>query len=103
MADHPDFATQIAGTSSFFGFVGTVLSSTVTGWGRFWGGTIDDLKTDGYLLQNATGATMLTIPVACARGAGRWSASTMTGSSEAGRRDRRRAPHAIRTIAAGPT
>src|SRR5438067_6357382 len=27
----------------------------------------------------------------------------MTGSSEAGRRERRRAPHAIRTIAASPT
>jgi predicted dehydrogenase len=46
------------------GFVGTVLSSTVTGWGRIWGATIDDLKTDGYLLQNANGATMLTIPFA---------------------------------------
>jgi predicted dehydrogenase len=46
------------------GYVGTVLSSTVTGWGRIWGATIDDLKTDGYLLQNANGATMLTIPFA---------------------------------------
>jgi predicted dehydrogenase len=46
------------------GFVGKVLSTTVTGWGRIWGATIDDLKTDGYLLRNANGATMLTIPFA---------------------------------------
>jgi predicted dehydrogenase len=46
------------------GFVGEVLSTTVTGWGRIWGVTIDDLKTDGYLLRNANGATLLTIPFA---------------------------------------
>jgi predicted dehydrogenase len=34
------------------------------GWGRIWGATIDDLKTNGYLLDNANGATMLTIPFA---------------------------------------
>ena len=44
--------------------MGEVLSTTVTGWGRIWGATIDDLKTDGYLLRNANGATMLTIPFA---------------------------------------
>jgi len=46
------------------GFVGEVLSTTVSGWGRIWGGTVADLNTDGYLLDDANGATMLTIPVA---------------------------------------
>jgi predicted dehydrogenase len=46
------------------GFVGKVLSSTVSGWGRIWGATIEDLKTDGYLLDNSNGATLLTIPFA---------------------------------------
>jgi predicted dehydrogenase len=46
------------------GYVGEILSTSMMGWGRIWGATIDDLKTDGYLLQNANGATMLTIPFA---------------------------------------
>jgi predicted dehydrogenase len=46
------------------GFVGEVLSTSVSGWGRIWGATIDDLKSEAYLLQNANGATMLTIPFA---------------------------------------
>ncbi|MBO0144639.1 Gfo/Idh/MocA family oxidoreductase [Agrobacterium sp. Ap1] len=46
------------------GFVGNILSTTMTGRGRIWGATIDDLKTDGYLLDNANGATLLTIPFA---------------------------------------
>jgi predicted dehydrogenase len=46
------------------GFVGDVLSTTIHGWGRIWGATVDNLKTDGYLLTNANGATMLTIPFA---------------------------------------
>jgi predicted dehydrogenase len=46
------------------GFVGDVLSTSVTGWGRIWGSTIDDLKNERYLLQNANGATLLTIPFA---------------------------------------
>ncbi|RKG98312.1 Gfo/Idh/MocA family protein [Corallococcus carmarthensis] len=46
------------------GFVGEVLSTSVTGWGRIWGGTVDDLKSEQYLLENANGATLLTIPFA---------------------------------------
>jgi len=46
------------------GFVGRVLSTTLSGWGRIWGFTIEDLKTDGYLLENSNGATLLTIPFA---------------------------------------
>jgi predicted dehydrogenase len=46
------------------GFVGKVLSTAVGGWGRIWGSTIEDLKTDGYLLDNSNGATLLTIPFA---------------------------------------
>jgi predicted dehydrogenase len=46
------------------GFVGSVLSSTVSGWGRIWGPTIEDLKSDGYLLDNSNGASLLTIPFA---------------------------------------
>jgi predicted dehydrogenase len=46
------------------GYVGEILSTSMMGWGRIWGATIGDLKTDGYLLQNANGATMLTIPFA---------------------------------------
>ena len=50
------------------GFVGEAVSTALSGWGRIWGATIDDLKTDGYLLDKANGATMLTIPFAHARG-----------------------------------
>jgi len=46
------------------GYVGEILSTNMTGWGRIWGATINDLKTNGYLLDNANGATMLTIPFA---------------------------------------
>lgn len=46
------------------GFVGTIVSSSVTGWGRIWGPTVEDLKTNGYLLDANNGATMLTIPFA---------------------------------------
>lgn len=46
------------------GYVGEILSTTMVGWGRIWGATIDDLKTDGYLLDKVNGATMFTIPFA---------------------------------------
>lgn len=45
------------------GFVGEVLSTTLTGWGRGWGETIDSAKASGYLLDAGNGATLLTIPV----------------------------------------
>lgn len=44
-------------------FVGEVLSTTITGWGRNWGATVESAKTSGYLLDVANGATLLTIPV----------------------------------------
>jgi predicted dehydrogenase len=46
------------------GFVGKMLSTSVSGWARIWGPVIEDLKTDGYLLDKRNGATMLTIPFA---------------------------------------
>jgi predicted dehydrogenase len=46
------------------GYVGKVLSSTVSGWGRIWGPTVEDLKTEAYLLDNSNGASLLTIPFA---------------------------------------
>lgn len=46
------------------GYVGEVLSSTITGWGRSGGPTFDPQASGGrYLLDQANGATMLTIPV----------------------------------------
>lgn len=45
------------------GVIGTVLSSTVVARANNWGGTIPDKRTYAYLLDNAQGATMLTIPV----------------------------------------
>lgn len=45
------------------GFVGEVLSTSLTGWGRGWGATIDSVKNSGYLLDASNGATLLTIPV----------------------------------------
>ncbi|WP_449415831.1 Gfo/Idh/MocA family protein [Ochrobactrum teleogrylli] len=45
------------------GYVGRVLSSTVTARGRSWGATHADAKNRGYLLHNKNGATMLTIPL----------------------------------------
>ncbi|MFM4942609.1 Gfo/Idh/MocA family protein [Aeromonas bivalvium] len=46
------------------GYIGDVLSSTVSGWGAGWGATTTDPETYGYLLDQANGATMLTIPFA---------------------------------------
>lgn len=45
------------------GYVGRVLSVTVSAHGRSWGATHPDAKNRGYLLDNANGATMLTIPL----------------------------------------
>ncbi|MDQ0391353.1 Gfo/Idh/MocA family protein [Labrys monachus] len=45
------------------GFVGEVLSTTLTAWGRGWGASIDSTATGAYLLDRANGATMLTIPL----------------------------------------
>jgi predicted dehydrogenase len=44
------------------GFVGKVLSSTLSARGRGWGASIEQMKTSAYLLDRANGATMLTIP-----------------------------------------
>ncbi len=46
------------------GYIGKVLSSTVSAWGGGWGATTSDPETYGYLLDRANGATMLTIPFA---------------------------------------
>ena len=45
------------------GFVGEVLSTTLTAHGRAWGATLDHKATGAYLLDRANGATMLTIPM----------------------------------------
>lgn len=45
------------------GYVGEVLSTTLTARGRGWGATIDYKATGAYLLDRANGATMLTIPL----------------------------------------
>lgn len=45
------------------GFVGEVLSTTLAAWGGGWGGSIAEKKVSAYLLDRATGANMLTIPV----------------------------------------
>lgn len=45
------------------GYVGRLLSVTVTGFGRSWGSTHVDAKNRSYLLSNSNGATMLTIPL----------------------------------------
>lgn len=45
------------------GFVGDVLSTTLTARGRGWGASIESKKTGAYLLDRANGATMLTIPL----------------------------------------
>lgn len=44
------------------GYVGNVLSTTIAGRGRGWGATVP-LRATGYVLDNANGASMLTIPV----------------------------------------
>ena len=46
------------------GYVGTVLSSTLTGWGGNWGQTASNIDRLGYLLDKANGATILPIPLA---------------------------------------
>lgn len=45
------------------GFVGEVLSTTLTARGRGWGAAIDSQAIGAYLLDRANGATMLTIPL----------------------------------------
>ncbi|RJG03268.1 Gfo/Idh/MocA family protein [Noviherbaspirillum sedimenti] len=45
------------------GYVGKVLSSTITAWGRSWGAEHDDVQSRGYLLERKNGANMLTIPM----------------------------------------
>lgn len=45
------------------GYIGDVLSTTVKGWGKAWGATLDDSASRGYLLDEANGATLLTIPL----------------------------------------
>lgn len=46
------------------GYIGKVLSSSIKGYGRIWGPTVEDLKTEAYLLDNRNGASLLTIPFA---------------------------------------
>src|SRR5215207_7540505 len=43
--------------------IGEILSHSIIGYGRIWGPEIDD-ASEKYLLDDANGATMLTIPVA---------------------------------------
>lgn len=45
------------------GYVGDVLSTSVSGWGRGWGASIDSERESGYLLDAANGATLLSIPL----------------------------------------
>ncbi len=45
------------------GFIGEVLSTTLVACGGQWGGVVANKENDAYLLDNANGATMLTIPV----------------------------------------
>ncbi|MCW2308899.1 Gfo/Idh/MocA family protein [Rhodobium gokarnense] len=45
------------------GYVGRVLSSSLSGWGGNWGQTTSNVARLGYLLDAANGATMLTIPL----------------------------------------
>jgi predicted dehydrogenase len=45
------------------GFVGEVLSTTLSARGRGWGASIDYQKTGAYLLDRRNGASMLTIPL----------------------------------------
>jgi predicted dehydrogenase len=45
------------------GYVGRVLSSTMTGWGGSWGPTMSNVERLGYMLDADNGATMLTIPL----------------------------------------
>lgn len=61
------FAPEIAYVRQLIGdgYVGRVLSTTLTGWGGALqgSGAIPDEKTYGYLLDRANGAHLLTIPV----------------------------------------
>ena len=45
------------------GYVGEVISSSLTGWGGNWGPTAENISRLGYLLDKKNGATMLTIPL----------------------------------------
>lgn len=45
------------------GFIGRLLSTTIVARGGGWGGSIPVQQTGAYLLDNANGATMLTIPL----------------------------------------
>ena len=45
------------------GYVGRVLSSSMTGWAGNWGQTANNISRLGYLLDKKNGATMLTIPL----------------------------------------
>jgi len=45
------------------GYVGKVLSTTLTAWGGNCGGALGSVETYGYLLDQSNGATMLTIPM----------------------------------------
>lgn len=45
------------------GYIGEVLATSLNGYGRGWGATIMSEKAEGYLLDVANGATLLTIPV----------------------------------------
>jgi len=45
------------------GFIGEVLSTTLSARGRGWGASIDSRSTGGYLLDRTNGATMLSIPM----------------------------------------
>ncbi|NPD21484.1 Gfo/Idh/MocA family protein [Alterinioella nitratireducens] len=56
-------AVQYLGLLLREGYVGRVLSVTVTAFGRSWGPTHADARNRGYLLDKANGATMLTIPL----------------------------------------
>ncbi|MFV0490695.1 MAG: Gfo/Idh/MocA family protein [Pseudorhodobacter sp.] len=44
------------------GYIGEVLSTTITAQGRSWGATHTDFQNRAYLLDNRNGASMLTIP-----------------------------------------
>jgi predicted dehydrogenase len=45
------------------GQLGTVLSTTIRGWGRGWGAAIESAASEGYLLDPDNGATLVTIPI----------------------------------------
>lgn len=45
------------------GYLGEVVSTTLVGRGGNWGGTLPNKTGFGYLMDNANGATMLTIPL----------------------------------------